>query len=54
MSKIVLITGASSGIGTGADRVLSLGPVGMARYLRDSRLGERVLPRLRAKLTGAF
>ncbi len=37
-----------------AGDVLSLGPVGMARYLRDSRLGERVLPRLRAKLTGAM
>ena len=34
--------------------MLSLGPVGMARYLRDSRLGERALPRLRAKLTGTM
>ena len=34
--------------------VLSLGPGGMRRYLRDSRLWERVICRLRAKLTGAF
>ncbi|WP_292419250.1 glycosyltransferase [Mesorhizobium sp.] len=34
--------------------VLSLGPSGMRRYLRDSRLRERVICRLRAKLTGAF
>lgn len=34
--------------------VLSLGPIGMRRYLRDSRLRERTVSRLRAKLTGAF
>ncbi|TIN20881.1 MAG: glycosyltransferase [Mesorhizobium sp.] len=34
--------------------VLSLGPNGMRRYFRDSRLRERVVSRLRAKLTGAF
>ncbi|WP_245468089.1 MULTISPECIES: glycosyltransferase [unclassified Mesorhizobium] len=34
--------------------VLSLGPIGMRRYLRDSRLRERAVCRLRAKLTGAF
>jgi len=34
--------------------VLSLGPTGLRRYLRDSRLLERVMCRLRAKLTGAF
>ncbi|AZO39602.1 glycosyltransferase [Mesorhizobium sp. M2A.F.Ca.ET.037.01.1.1] len=34
--------------------VFSLGPGGMRRYLRDSRLWERVICRLRAKLTGAF
>lgn len=37
-----------------AASMLSLGPSGLRRYLRDSRLHERVLPRLRAKLTGAF
>lgn len=35
-------------------RLLSLGPVGMKRYLRDSRLRERVVSRVRAKLSGAF
>jgi len=34
--------------------VLSLGPMGMRRYLRDSRLRERVVSRLRARMTGAF
>ncbi|MER9302633.1 glycosyltransferase [Mesorhizobium sp. M0293] len=37
-----------------ARAVLSLGPMGIRRYLRDSRLRERVVCRLRAKLTGAF
>lgn len=34
--------------------VLGLGPVGIYRYLRDSRLFDRILPRLRAKLQGNF
>lgn len=34
--------------------LLFLGPAGLARYLRNARLSERVLPRLRAKLSGAF
>jgi hypothetical protein len=34
--------------------VVRLGPVGISRYLRDSRIVERVAPRIRAKLTGAF
>jgi GT2 family glycosyltransferase len=37
-----------------AFEVVRLGPVGMSRYLRDSRIVERVVPRVRAKLTGAF
>jgi hypothetical protein len=37
-----------------AGRVLGLGPSGIHRYLRDSRILERVAPRIRAKLTGAF
>lgn len=37
-----------------ARNMLSLGPSGIWRYLRDSRLRERVMPRLRAKLSGAF
>ena len=34
--------------------VFSLGPSGIGRYLRDSRLGERVGSRVRAKIAGAF
>lgn len=34
--------------------VMRLGPRGMYRYLRDSRIFERVLPRVRAKMTGVF
>ena len=34
--------------------VLLLGPGGMRRYLRDSRLWERIIPRLRSKISGAF
>jgi hypothetical protein len=37
-----------------AGNVMSLGPVGVVRYLRDSRLRERVVSRLRARVTGAF
>jgi len=35
-------------------QVARLGPVGISRYLRDSRIVERVTPRVRAKLTGAL
>jgi hypothetical protein len=35
-------------------KVVALGPIGIHRYLRDSRILERVLPRVRAKLSGAF
>jgi hypothetical protein len=31
-------------------KVLRLGPVGLGRYLRDSRLFDRLAPRVRAKL----
>ncbi len=37
-----------------AYRVALLGPVGIRRYLRDSRIVERVVPRVRAKLAGRF
>jgi glycosyltransferase involved in cell wall biosynthesis len=35
-------------------RVAALGPAGMRRFLRDSRLLERVIPRLRARLAGGL
>ncbi len=34
--------------------VLRLGPAGIRRYMRDSRILDRVVPRVRAKLAGAF
>jgi Glycosyl transferase family 2 len=37
-----------------AFEVARLGPGGISRYLRDSRIAERVIPRIRAKLKGAF
>ena len=37
-----------------ASEVLRLGPSGVYRYLRDSRIVERVAPRMRAKLSGTF
>jgi glycosyltransferase involved in cell wall biosynthesis len=37
-----------------ATRLALLGPGGMRRYLRDSRIVERVLPRVRATLTSRF
>ena len=41
-------------LASAAGNVLSLGPFGMGRYLRNSRLSERVMSRLRAKLAGAY
>jgi len=34
--------------------IVQLGPVGLCRYLRDSRVVERLMPRVQARLTGAF
>jgi hypothetical protein len=54
----VSLAAASGGsvrdLASAARKVVSLGPSGMRRYLRDSRLRERVLPRLYARLMGAF
>lgn len=54
----VSLAGASGGnvraLASAVGDVLSLGPAGMGRYFRDSRLRERVMSRLRARLTGAF
>lgn len=58
ISVNVLLAAASAGrlasLFVAARKLLWLGPWGISRYLRDSRLHERVLPRLRAKLAGAF
>jgi glycosyltransferase involved in cell wall biosynthesis len=54
----VSLAGASAGsvtaLASAVVDLLSLGPTGARRYLRDSRLGERVASRLRARLAGAF
>jgi glycosyltransferase involved in cell wall biosynthesis len=47
-------TGASGSLARAFGQVLGLGPGGIHRYLRDSRIVERMVPRIRAKLTGAF
>lgn len=39
-------------LGAAVAAVLRLGPTGMHRYFRDSRITERLLPRLRATLSG--
>jgi glycosyltransferase involved in cell wall biosynthesis len=42
------------GLPHAAWEVCKLGPLGVGRYLRDSRIWERTLPRVRAKLSGSF
>ena len=48
------LNGAPSALAHAAWRMLRLGPVGLTRYLRDSRITERVLPRLRARIAGGL
>jgi len=43
--------GDYTALASAASAVLLLGPGGMRRYLRDSRIRERVVPRIRAKLS---
>jgi glycosyltransferase involved in cell wall biosynthesis len=46
--------GDTSGLIRAAAQVLRLGPAGICHYVRDSRIVDRVVPRVRAKLAGAF
>lgn len=46
--------GSVAAFGRAALALLGLGPAGLVRYLRDSRLVERVVPRLRARLSGGY
>jgi hypothetical protein len=46
--------GDPRGLAHAAAAVLRLGPAGVLRFLRDSRILERLMPRLRARLRGAF
>jgi glycosyltransferase involved in cell wall biosynthesis len=47
-------TGNFRGLLRAAWQVLRLGPTGIYRYFRDSRIVERLLPRVRAKLSAAL
>ena len=47
-------TGSVAAFARAALALIGLGPTGLVRYLRDSRLVERVVPRLRAKFSGGF
>jgi glycosyltransferase involved in cell wall biosynthesis len=46
--------GDLSGLGRAASQIAKLGPAGIRRYFRDSRIVERIGPRVRAKLTRSF
>jgi hypothetical protein len=46
--------GSLTALASASSNILLLGPLGMKRYLRDSRLRERVASRLRAKMSRAF
>lgn len=46
--------GAPAHLAHAAAAIAGLGPVGAYQYLRDSRLAERVIPRLRARLAGGL
>lgn len=46
--------GEFRGLTRAALQILRLGPTGIHRYVRDSRIMERLLPRIRAKLSGAL
>lgn len=54
VSLATAAAGSWKALGGAAWEVLLLGPAGIWRFLRDSRLKDRLLPRLRAKLAGAF
>jgi glycosyltransferase involved in cell wall biosynthesis len=46
--------GDLSGLFRAASEIMRLGPAGIRRYFRDSRIVDRMAPRVRAKLTGTF
>jgi len=47
-------TGSASALLRAFAEVLSLGPAQALRYIRDSRILDRALPRLRARMAGSF
>ena len=46
--------GDPSGLWRATKTILRLGPAGIRRYLRDSRIAERVVPRVRAKFASGY
>jgi glycosyltransferase involved in cell wall biosynthesis len=46
--------GDPNGLLRAVTKIVRLGPAGIRRYFRDSRIVDRLMPRVRAKLTGAF
>lgn len=46
--------GEFGGLFRAASQILRLGPSGMRRYFRDSRIVDRLVPRVRARLAGTF
>lgn len=46
--------GASAGIFKAMAAIIALGPIGIGKFIYFSRIIERVMPRLRAKLAGVF
>jgi glycosyltransferase involved in cell wall biosynthesis len=46
--------GDLSGLWRAASEIIRLGPGGIRRYFRDSRIVDRLAPRVRAKLAGTF
>jgi glycosyltransferase involved in cell wall biosynthesis len=54
VSLATAAAGSWKALGSAAWDVLLLGPAGIVRFLRDSRLKERLMPRLRAKLAGGL
>lgn len=62
-ARVSIIVNSALAASAGGDRgkllhagleVLRLGPFGMRRYVRDSRIFERIMPRIRARLAGAL
>jgi glycosyltransferase involved in cell wall biosynthesis len=55
--NVALASASAGGLGAlvkAAGHLLALGPRSLLRYLRDSRIVERVMPRLRARMSGAL
>lgn len=46
--------GSLAALGQALGQLVMLGPRGLHRYLRDSRLSERAFPRIRARMAGAL